>query len=137
VLHRVDLGLERVALRVRFPAAFALRPGDRLWVARGFLRDPKTGAVVKPVWKALKGELRVRSVEVSAPGMVVEADSTGPQTGALARLSAGLETAPAATGSVALELAPRPGLEAWAQGATTTGRLLAVELSRAPLGAAR
>jgi hypothetical protein len=137
VLRRADLGLERVGIRVRFPGAFALRPGDRLWVAPQFLREPGTGAVIRPVWKTLKGEFQVRTVEVSAPGMVVEAESTGPQTGTLARLSAGLEPLPAATSTARVELAPRPGLEAWAQGATATGRLLAVTLDRSPLGAAQ
>lgn len=137
VLRRVDLGQERITVRVMFPVAFSLQPGDRLWLARDFLREKRTGAVIKPDWKTLKAECRVRSVQLSAPGMVVEAESVGVQSGTLQRITASLGEPANPSLGVPVELTPRPGIEAWARGATGTGRLLSVGVRVAPLGGAQ
>lgn len=130
-VRRVQLGLEEVTIRVRYPKDARPQPGQQVWVASKLHFD-SSGRVKEPVWKTLKGQFLVRRILPGVDGAIAEAVSIGTQARVLSRISKpGPEAARTASRA---ELAPLPGLFAWVQGTQWAGELVGVEVRRAPLG---
>jgi hypothetical protein len=130
-VRRVQLGLEEVTIRVRYPKDARPQPGQQVWVASKLHFD-SSGRVKEPVWKTLKGQFLVRRILPGVDGAIAEAVSIGTQARVLSRISKpGPEAARTASRA---ELDPLPGLFAWVQGTQWAGELVGVEVRRAPLG---
>lgn len=131
-LRLMQLGLEEVALRVKFAGDVRPRPGQRLWIATKLFRD-KQGRPTEPVWSTLKAEATVRSALPGQQETYVEAVSIGATPGVVARLSGAMaQTLPAGPLS-ATSLKPIPGLVGWLQSTRLEGEVVSVEVTRTPL----
>jgi hypothetical protein len=135
-LRRIQLGLEDVAVRVKFAGNVRAKAGERLWIATKLFFD-KQGRPTEPVWSTLKAEMTVRSSLPGPKETFIQATNAGASPGVVARLAGAMAETLTPGTTAAVSLKPIPGLIGWLQGTRLAGEVVSLEVTRTPLTMSR